>query len=183
MQVLRKHRVVIPHDLSTYFTTMLTIESIVFELCPAFNMVTEQSAFFSRAASLDLTDALGPKRIYESLVEYSQDAQRVFTNLRKLQKSGQMIEISLRTLRIRLMQYGFWSILVSVCTYLGFRDEAIRQFQISAGLKPYWIPAIFVFFAIILLSRIWRQGKRLAAVDRSIITSSEISVRSFGRVR
>jgi hypothetical protein len=40
-----------------------------------------------------------------------------------------------------------------------------------------------VFFAIILLGRIWRQGKRLAAVDRSIITSSEISVRSFGRVR
>jgi predicted unusual protein kinase regulating ubiquinone biosynthesis (AarF/ABC1/UbiB family) len=183
MQAFRKHRVVIPHDLSTYLTTMLTIESIVFELCPGFNVVTEQSAFFSRAASLDLTDALGPMRVYESLVEYSQEAQRVFTNLRKLQKSGQMIEISLRTLRIRLMQYGFWSILVSVCTYLGFRDEAIRQFQISVGLKPYWIPATFVFFAILLLSRIWRQGKRLAAVDRSIITSSEISVRSFGRVR
>jgi ubiquinone biosynthesis protein len=183
MQVFRKHRVLIPHDLSTYLTTMLTIESIVFELCPAFNVVTEQSAFFSHAASLDLTDALGPMRIYESLVEYSQEAQRVFTNLRKLQKSGQMIEISLRTLRIRLMQYGFWSILVSVCTYLGFRDEAIRQLQISVGLEPYWIPAAFVFFAIILLGRIWRQGKRLAAVDRSIITSSEISVRSFGRVR
>ena len=183
MQVFRKHRVVIPHDLSTYLTTMLTIESIVFELCPAFNMVTEQGAFFSRAASLDLTDALGPIRIYDSLVEYSQEAQRVFTNLRKLQKSGQMIEISLRTLRIRLMQYGFWSILVSVCTYLGFRDEAIRQFQISVGLPPYWIPATFVFLAIILLARIWRQGKQLAAVDRSIITSSEISVRSFGRVR
>jgi ubiquinone biosynthesis protein len=183
MQVVRKHRVVLPHDLSTYLTTMLTIESIVFELCPAFNVVAEQSAFFSRAASLDLTDALRPMQIYESLVEYSQEAQRVFSNLRKLQKSGQMIEISLRTLRIRLMQYGFWSILVSVCTYLAFRDEAIRQFQISVGLEPYWIPAAFVLFAIILLGRIWRQGKRLSAVDRSIITSSEISVRSFGRVR
>ena len=179
MQVFRKHRV-IPHDLSTYLTTMLTIESIVFELCPAFNMVTEQSAFFSRAASLDLTDALGPMRIYESLVEYSQEAQRVFTNLRKLQKSGQMIEISLRTLRIRLMQYGFWSILVSVCTYLGFRDEAIRQFHISGRLFRI---LRLVPFAIILLGRIWRQGKQLAAVDRSIVTSSEISVRSFGRVR
>jgi ubiquinone biosynthesis protein len=184
MQVFRKHRLVIPHDLSTYLTTMLTIESIVFELCPSFNAVTEQSAFFSRAASLDLSDALGPKQIYESLVEYSRDAQRVFTNLRQLQKSGQMIEISLRTLRIRLMQYGFWSILVLVCTYLGFRDEAIRQFQISVGLQPYWVPATFLFFALILLTRIWRQGKRLSAVDRSItVTSSEISVRSFGRVR
>ena len=72
MQAFRKHRVVIPHDLSTYLTTMLTIESIVFELCPAFNAVTEQSAFFRRAASLDLTNALRPMQIYESLVEYSQ---------------------------------------------------------------------------------------------------------------
>jgi predicted unusual protein kinase regulating ubiquinone biosynthesis (AarF/ABC1/UbiB family) len=183
MLVFRKYRIVLPNELSRYLTTMLTIESIVFELSPAFNTLAEQSAFFSRATSLDVVDALKPVQVYETIVQYYQDGKRLFAGLRDVQKSGYLIEISLRTLRIRLMQYGFWAILIAVCAFLGFQDESLRQLQTSVGVKPFWIPAALVIFAIVLFRRIWRQGKRLSAMDRAIVTSREVSGRSFGRVR
>jgi predicted unusual protein kinase regulating ubiquinone biosynthesis (AarF/ABC1/UbiB family) len=37
MSVFREHEVALPGDLSVYFRTMLTIESLIFELCPAFD--------------------------------------------------------------------------------------------------------------------------------------------------
>jgi predicted unusual protein kinase regulating ubiquinone biosynthesis (AarF/ABC1/UbiB family) len=183
MSVIRQHRLPIPAELASYFTTMLTTESIVFDLSPSIDAAGEVKAFFNRAASLDVEEALRPQRAYASVVGFHQQARLMLSELRTIQKTSQSIEISLRTLRIRLLQYGFWAVLIVAAAYLAVNNDTLNSLQSSLGLQPHWTAAALLVFALFLVSRIWRQGRQLAAIDRSIVTARELSNRSLGRVR
>jgi ubiquinone biosynthesis protein len=180
MSVFREHEVALPDDLSVYFRTMLTIESLIFELCPAFDPVAEQSRFFSLAVKQDYRQSLELPQAIEHMTRLYQDAVELVSDLRRLHNSAQAIDISLRTLRIRLLQYGFWAVLAAACTYFGFRDETLQQ---TTALKPFLLPGAFLFVVLFLLNRVWRQSRQLSQVDRAIVSTGEVSSRSLGRVR
>lgn len=183
MAVIRKHQLALPADLARYFTTMLTVESIVFDLSPTFNAANELGTFFRRAAVLDVEDALRPAQAYASLVGFLQQARLVFGELQAVQTISHGIEISLRTLRLRVLQYGFWATLVAAAAYLSLYNDRFHGLQVSLGLNPRWTSALLLAFAIVLVSRIWRHGRQLAAIDRSIVSTTEVSSRSGGHVR
>lgn len=183
MAAIRKHQLALPTDLARYFTTMLTVESIVFDLSPAFNAADELRTFFRRAAVLDVEDALRPAQAYASLVNFYQQARLAIGELQAVQNISHGIEISLRTLRLRVLQHGFWAALVAAAAYLGLYNDKLYGFQVSLGLDPRWTSASLLAFAVFLASRIWRQGRQLAAIDRSIVSTAEVSSRSRGHVR
>ncbi|WP_186294529.1 ABC1 kinase family protein [Bradyrhizobium guangdongense] len=183
MTVVRKHQLALPTDLAQYFTTMLTLESIVFELSPSFNAAQELMVFFRRAAVLDIEDAMRPAQAFSSMVSIYQQARLAFDELQTVQRVSHGIDISLRTLRLRLLQQGFWAVLVAAAAYLGLHSDRLYNFQTSLGVDPYWTSASLLVFAIFLVSRIWRQGRQLAAIDRSIVSTTEVSGRSGGHVR
>jgi ubiquinone biosynthesis protein len=180
MSAFREQEVALPGDLSLYFRTMLTIESLIFELCPGFDPVAEQSRFFSLAVKQDYRQSWELPQAIEHMARLYHDAVELVSDLRRLHNSAQAIEVSLRTLRIRLLQYGFWAVLAAACTYFGFRDETLQQ---TTALQPFLLPGAFLFVALFLLSRLWRQSRQLSRVDRAIVSTGEVSRRSLGRVR
>ena len=180
MSVFREYQIAIPGDLSVYFRTMLTIEALVFELCPDFDVVAEQSRFLSRAAEQDYRQSLELPQAIEEAARLYQDAVELLSDLRRLHSSAQTIEVSLRTLRIRLLQYGFWAVLVAAAAYFGLRAEALHQ---TTALKPFLLPGAFLVAGLFLVNRLWRQGRQLSRVDRAIVSTREVSSRSLGRVR
>lgn len=180
LAAFREYGIPLPDELSVYFRTMVTIESLVFELCPWFDAVTEQSRFFSLAAREDCKESRDLPRVIEQMARLYQDGVELVSDLRRLHNSAQAIEISLRTLRIRLIQYAFWAVGVAACAYFGFRDEALLR---AAGFKPLLYMGVVLLVALFLANRVWRQSRQLSRVDGAIVSTGEVSRRSFGRVR
>jgi predicted unusual protein kinase regulating ubiquinone biosynthesis (AarF/ABC1/UbiB family) len=180
MSAFCQSEIALPVDLSIYFRTMLTIESLVFELCPDFDAVAEQSRFFSLAAKQDYKQSLELPQVIDEVAKLYQDAVELVSDLRHLHSSAQAIDVSMRTLRIRLIQYGFWAVLVAVCAFFGLRDKALLEATVA---KPFVLPIAFLLVALFLINRIWRQSRQLSRVDRAIVGTRQIPTRSLGRVR
>jgi len=179
MSAFHDHGVLIPRDLSTYFGAMLTIEALIFEIYPRFDAVAEQSRFFSMAAKQDYRQSLELPYVIENVGRLYRDATDLMSDLRKLHNSARTIDVSLRTLRIRLLQYGFWASLAAACAYFGLREEILLG---EVKLKALIVP-VAVVAAAFLVSRVLRQSRQLSYLDRAAISTGEVSSRSRGRVR
>lgn len=183
MSLVRQHRATISNQLLTCFIATLTTESTVLNLFPNLNLLAEQRIFFDRAAKMDVAESVKPDRIRASAINACSRLADMFSDLQKVPQSGLSIEISLRRLRIRLIQYGLLASLVGAATYISFHDEALHRLEAMVGVGPYWIPAALSLSTLTLVTLMWRQGRRLVAIDRSTVTEGEVSLRSFGRVR
>jgi predicted unusual protein kinase regulating ubiquinone biosynthesis (AarF/ABC1/UbiB family) len=184
MSVARHHRASISRGLLSYCKALLTVEAVILELAPAINLVDEQRRFFDLAAAVDMRDMLRPAHAAHSIMGYYQEARRLLGNFKTTQRSSRMIEISLKTLQARLLQYGFWAFFIGACALFAFRDERIQNLQLVLGLGRYWIPSSLLVIVLALLAMMWRQGRRLRVIDLSPdISHRDISNRSFGQVR
>jgi ubiquinone biosynthesis protein len=183
MSAMRRHGVAASGDLAAYFTAMLTTESVVLELNPSLNILDEQRLFLARAARVDILRALNPANSREVVIDQYLNMKRLFRSLETVRQSGESIAISLQKLRVRLVQYGLWTVFVGAAAYISYHDEAFHRTEDMLGLGPYWIPGAFIAFALILVAKMWHQGRRLVAMDRTVVTESDVSFRSFGRVR
>lgn len=183
MSVVRQHRVTISNQLLTCFIAILTTESTVLNLFPNLNILAEQRIFFDQAAKMDIAESVKPDRARASAINAYSRLADIFADLQRVPQSGLSIEISLRKLRIRLFQYGLLAVFVSAATYISFHDEALHKLEATVGIGPYWVPTALSLSTITLITLMWRQGRRLVAMDRSTVTEGEVSFRSFGRVR
>jgi hypothetical protein len=128
------------------------------------------------AAREDYRQSLELPFAVEQMARLYRDAVDLVSDLRKLHNSARDIDITLRTLRIRLLQYGFWGVLAAACTYFGLREQE------TTVLKAFLLPGALLI-ALFLLGRVWRQSRQLSRVDRAIVSTGEVSSRSLGRVR
>ena len=118
-----------------------------------------------------------------SIAESWGQAKEIITNLDKLATSGRSIEIALRMLQARLLQYGIWTALIGTVAYLGFREDAFRELNAALGVGRYVIPGTLLCVASIFVFMVLRQGRKLAAIEQSNVVGREVSQRSLGRVR
>jgi len=183
MSVIRQHGLSVPATVSLYFRTLLTRDAIIFELSPACDPMVDEGRFLVRAARIDVKEAFKRREVIGSIVESWGHAKEIAANLNKLATSGRSIEISLRTLQIRLMQYGIWMALIGTGAYLGFREDAFTGLNSVLGLGKYFIPGTLLVVAAIFMFMVLRQGRKLAAMEQSNVIGREVSQRSLGRVR
>jgi ubiquinone biosynthesis protein len=183
MSVVRQHGLSIPATVSLYLRTLLTRDAIIFELAPTYDPLTDEAQFMVRAARMDVKEILKQREAIGSVTDSWGQAKEIVDNVGKLVTSGRSIEISLRTLQARLLQYGIWTALIGTVAYLGFREEAFTSLNAVLGVGKYFIPGTLLFFAFIFMLLVLRQGRKLAAIEQSNVTGREMSQRSLGRVR
>jgi predicted unusual protein kinase regulating ubiquinone biosynthesis (AarF/ABC1/UbiB family) len=183
MSVIRQHRVAISTGLALYFRTTLTLDAIVFELSPGYDPLTDQNRFLSLAASADARGLLTPARALEAAASSYQQVKEVISDFQQLQYSGRAIEVSLRSLQARVLQYAVWAILIGTGAYLGFRDQTFLPLQNALGIGEYWIPTALLIATLVFIAMIFSQGRKLAVLERSNVIGRSLSRRSFGRVR
>ncbi len=183
MSVIRQHGLSIPATVSLYLRTLLTRDAIIFELSPTFDPLADEAQFMVRAARMDVKEILKQREVIGSVTESWGQAQDMVANVGKLLSSGRSIEISLRTLQTRLLQYGIWTALIGTVAYLGFREDAFTSLNAALGVGKYFIPGTLLFFAFIFMLLVLRQGRKLAAIEQSNVIGREVSQRSLGRVR
>jgi ubiquinone biosynthesis protein len=183
MSVVRQHGLAIPATVSLYLRTLLTRDAIIFELAPNYDPLAEEAKFMVRAARMDVKEMLKQREIVGSVTESWGQAKEIADNVGKLLTSGRSIEISLRMLQARLLQYGIWTALIGTVAYLGFREDAFTSLNAVLGVGKYFIPGTLLFFAFIFMLLVLRQGRKLAAIEQSNVIGRQVSQRSLGRVR
>lgn len=183
MSLVRQHRLSIPATVSLYLRALLTRDAIIFELSPSYDPLDDEARFLVRAARIDVKELLKRREAMRSVSESWGQAREIVANLNKLATSGRSIEISLRTLQARLLQYGIWAALIGTVAYLGFREDAFRSLSALLGVGKYFIPGMLLFVASIFMFMVLRQGRKLAAIEHSNVVGREVSQRSLGRVR
>jgi ubiquinone biosynthesis protein len=183
MSVARQHGLFIPATVSLYLRTLLTRDAIIFELSPTYDPLADEAQFMVRAARIDVKEILNQREAIGSVTESWGQAKEIVANVGKLLTTGRSIEISLRTLQARLLQYGIWTALIGTVAYLGFREDAFTSLNAVLGVGKYFIPGTLLFFAFIFMLQVLRQGRKLAAIEQSNVIGREVSQRSLGRVR
>jgi ubiquinone biosynthesis protein len=183
MSVIRQHRLSISATVSLYLRTLLTRDAIIFELAPTYDPLTDEAQFMVRAARMDVKEIFKQREIIGSVTESLGQAKEIMANANKLMTSGRSIEISLRMLQARLLQYGIWTALIGTIAYLGFREDAFTSLNAALGVGKYVIPGTLLFFAFVFMLLALRQGRKLAAIEQSNVIGREVSQRSLGRVR
>jgi ubiquinone biosynthesis protein len=183
MSVVRQHGLSIPATVSLYLRALLTRDAIIFELAPTYDPLTDEAQFMVRAARMDVKEILNQREAIGSVTESWGQAKEIVDYVGKLLTSGRSIEISLRTLQARLLQYGIWTALIGTVAYLGFREEAFTSLNAVLGVGKYFIPGTLLFFAFIFMLLVLRQGRKLASIEQSNVIGREVSQRSLGRVR
>lgn len=183
MSLIRQHRLSIPATVSLYLRTLLTRDAIIFELSPSYDPLTDEAQFIVRAARIDVREIFKRREATRSIAESWGQIKEISANLDKLATSGRSIEISLRTLQTRLLQYGVWAALIGTIAYLGFREDAFGGLSAALGVGKYFIPGALLFVASIFLIMVLRQGRKLTAIEQSNVIGREVSRRGMGRVR
>jgi predicted unusual protein kinase regulating ubiquinone biosynthesis (AarF/ABC1/UbiB family) len=183
MTVVRQYGLSIPATVSLYLRTLLTRDAIIFELAPTYDPLADEAQFMVRAARMDVKEILKQREIIGGVTETWGQAKELMANANKLMTSGRSIEISLRMLQARLLQYGIWTALIGTIAYLGFREDAFTSLNAALGVGKYFIPGTLLFCAFIFMLLALRQGRKLAAIEQSNVIGREVSQRSLGRVR
>lgn len=183
MSVVRQHGLSVPATVSLYLRTLLTRDAIIFELSPTYDPLADEAQFMVRAARMDVEEILKQRELIGSVTESWGQTKEIVANVGKLLTSGRSIEISLRTLQARLLQYGIWTALIGTIAYLGFREDAFTSLNAALGVGKYFIPGTLLFCAFVFMLMALRQGRKLAAIEQSSVIGREVSQRSLGRVR
>ena len=183
MSVIRQYRLSVSATVSLYLRTLLTRDAIIFELAPTYDPLADEAQFMVRAARMDVREIFRQREVIGSVTETWGQAKEIMANANKLMTSGRSIEISLRMLQARLLQYGIWTALIGTIAYLGFREDAFTSLNTALGVGKYFIPGTLLFCAFVFMLLALRQGRKLAAIEQSNVIGREVSQRSLGRVR
>ena len=114
---------------------------------------------------MDAKEFRVPSRILGALQQGFHDTRQLFSDLNRIQSSTRVIEISLRTLQIRLLGYGVWAAIIGVGLYLLYNDTTFDLLRVLPGSGRFWGTAGLVLGAIVFLTMILRQGRKIASMD------------------
>jgi ubiquinone biosynthesis protein len=166
MSVIRRHRLALSQSLTLYFKAVLTTDAVVFALVPNYNLFSDVRRFLSREATESVKVALSPGRIAKELQAFDHQLTQMLSDFNRTQSSGRIFEISLETLRTRLVFYGVWAIFIGATAYITSSTEIFSTLRQALGAGEYLITYGLYAAAAILLLLMWRQGRKLTDMNR-----------------
>ena len=182
LAVMRDARLTISPALSLYLGARQATESLVLQLAPQLNLLMEQRRFLARGDVMDAGDFRIPSRILSGIQQGFHDTRQLFSDLNRIQSSTRVIEISLRTLQIRLLGYGVWAAIIGVGLYLLYNDTTFDLLRLLPGSGRFWGTTAVIIGAVVFLTMILRQGRKLASMD-SVSTNRRDAFRNLRRMQ
>jgi ubiquinone biosynthesis protein len=158
MSITRRHRILMPPALALYYKTALTIDALLGELSPEYDLLSELHRFFVKAIARDKAEPV--HRIAETILAMQHRANRLLSETKTFAAPLQYIEHSLRSVQTRSTLYGVWSVAFCIGAYLSHRDEAAFVQQ-AIGIDRHWVAYGLLLIALIPLLLMHRQLKRI----------------------
>ncbi len=111
MTIARRHKLLMPQELSIYYKTIMTVDGVVSDLVPDYNWLSDLPEFFTQGFISDLREGLW--RWPEVVMATKYRAGRLLTDANNLATSFQFFNPALKSIQTRAVFYG-----VLVCRLL-----------------------------------------------------------------
>lgn len=162
MSVARSNRITISQDLMLYFKAAMTVDAVVFEIAPNYDVFSEVERFFSRSLDLDLRESMAPARIRTAILTIGHRLSDIADEVGTIRGAGEAVHLWLDTLQTRLLFYGFWAVVFGVGSYATYKGGGEEYLPVAFNAVRYWISGGLLLGLLTSLLLIWRQGRELA---------------------
>ena len=154
MTIARRHKILMPQELSIYYKTVMTVDSVLGELAPDYDCHSDLPEFFAQAFISDMREGL--HRWPELMLATKHNASRLLLDANSLTSSSQFINTALKSIQTRSVLYGIWSVAFCTGAYLAAEGD-LSLLEQMVGVSNNWIVFGFLTPAIILLLLMQRR--------------------------
>jgi predicted unusual protein kinase regulating ubiquinone biosynthesis (AarF/ABC1/UbiB family) len=161
MTISRRHKLLMPQELSIYYKTIMTVDAVLSDLAPDYNWLSDLPEFFTQGFISDLREGLW--RWPEVVMATKYRAGRLLTDANSLTASFQFFNPALRSIQTRAVLYGAWSVAFCMGAYLAARGDMSLLGDIF-GLSNRWVAFGFVTAAMVSLLLMQKQIRDIRKV-------------------
>jgi predicted unusual protein kinase regulating ubiquinone biosynthesis (AarF/ABC1/UbiB family) len=154
MGIARRHKLLMPVELSMYYKTLITVDAVLAELAPDYDYFSDLPDFFSQAFVLDLRE--GFRRWPEIILAAKFRGSRALADANNLTESSRFFNPALKTIQTRSVLYGIWSVAFCMGAYVAAKGDMSLLEEI-VGVSKHWI--VFGFLALAVTSLLLMQGQ------------------------
>ena len=161
MTISRRHKLLMPQELSIYYKTIMTVDAVLSDLAPDYNWLSDLPEFFTQGFISDVREGLW--RWPEVVMATKYRTGRLLTDANSLTASFQFFNPALRSIQTRAVLYGIWSVAFCMGAYLAARGDLSLLSDIF-GVSNRWVAFGFVTAAIVSLLLMQRQIRDIRKV-------------------
>ncbi len=161
MTIARRHKILMPQELSIYYKTIMTVDAVVSELAPDYDWLSDLPEFFTRGLVSDLRE--GIHRWPEVVLATKHSTGRMLTDAASLTASFQFFNPALKSMQTRAVLYGIWAVAFCVAAYLAAKGDMPLLNDI-VGLSSRWIVFSFIGAAVVSMLLMQRQIRGIRKV-------------------
>ena len=154
MTIARRHKILMPQELSIYYKTVMTVDAVLAELAPEYDCHSDLPEFFAQAFICDMREEL--YRWPEVILETKHRASRLLIDANSATASSQFVNTALKSIQTRSVLYGIWSVAFCMGAYLVAEGD-LSLLGEMAGVSNHWIVFGFLTPAIVLLLLMQRR--------------------------
>jgi ubiquinone biosynthesis protein len=161
MTIARRHKILMPQELSIYYKTIMTVDAVVSDLAPEYDWLSDLPEFFTLGFISDVREGL--YRWPEVVMATKYRAGRLLTDANSLTASFQFFNPALKSIQTRAVLYGIWAVAFCVAAYLAAKGDMSLLNDI-VGVSNRWIVFGFMAAAIVSLLLMQRQIRDIRKV-------------------
>jgi ubiquinone biosynthesis protein len=154
MTIARRHKILMPQELSIYYKALMTVDAVLAELAPDYDGFSDLPEFFAQAFVSDLREGL--YRWPEVVLATKHHASRLLVDANSLTASSRFFNPALKSTQTRSVLYGIWSVVLCIGAYLAAKGE-LSLLEEMAGVSSGWIVFGFLTTAIVSLLLMQRR--------------------------
>ena len=161
MTIARRHKLLMPQELSIYYKTIMTVDGVVSDLAPDYNWLSDLPEFFAQGFISDVREGLW--RWPEVVMATKYRTGRLLTDANSLAASFQFFNPALKSIQTRAVFYGVWSIAFCMGAYLAVTGDVSLLGDIF-GVSNRWVALGLIGSAIASLLLMQRQIRHIRKV-------------------
>jgi ubiquinone biosynthesis protein len=160
LAAIRRNAMVLSPSIVLYLKAVLTVEAVVYELDPGFDLQTHENTFFSRLLAERTQQQLDPRAAVRTLSEYVFRLDRALDTLDTLGLTPGTLEQSFTRTLSRLELVAIFGLPVAIGLYLFVSRAGLTTFGLLAS---DWIPIMLAVALVLLLMGVLNEGHRAPA--------------------
>jgi len=161
MTIARRHKLLMPQELSIYYKTIMTVDAVLSDLAPDYNWLSDLPEFFTQGLISDVREGLW--RWPEVVMATQYRTGRLLTDANSLAASFQFFNPALKSIQTRAVLYGAWSVALCMGAYLAARGD-LSLLGDMFGVSDRWVAFGFIAAAIVSLLLMQRQIRDIRKV-------------------
>jgi ubiquinone biosynthesis protein len=161
MTIARRHKLLMPQELSIYYKTIMTVEGVLSDLAPDYDWLSDLPEFFTQGVISDVREGLW--RWPEVVMVTKYRTGRLLTDANSFTASFQFFNPALKSIQTRAVLYGVYSIAFCVAAYLAAKGDMSLLNDI-VGMSDRWIAFGFIAAAMVSMLLMQRQIRNIRKV-------------------